>query len=245
MKKEEKISAIVQARMTSTRLPGKVLMSIEGKPMLWHVINRLGYSKKINEIILAIPDTKENDCLEEFAKKEKIRYFRGSEEDVLARYYETAKKFKANVIIRICADDPLIDPQIVDEVIMEHLRSDADYTSNVLKRTYPRSLDVEVMTFQALKKSYQEAKEAPDREHVTLYIRQHPEKFKRTNVENSKDLSSFRWAVDEEKDLEFVREIYKRLYQGGRIFLMEEIVKLLEKKPQLLEINKNIKRKPI
>ncbi|MFH1462592.1 MAG: glycosyltransferase family protein [bacterium] len=245
MRKEEKISAIIQARITSTRLPGKVLMKISGKPMLWHIISRLSCSKKISQIILAIPDTKENNLLEEFAKKEKIRYCRGSEEDVLARYYETAKKFKASVIIRITADCALIDPEVLDKVIEEHLKSGADYTANILKRTYPKGLEVEIMTFQALKKSYQEAKAAPEREHVTLYIRQHPEKFKRVNVENSKDLSSFRWTVDEKEDLEFVREIYKRLYQSSRIFLMEEIVELLEKEPQLLEINKNIKRKPI
>jgi len=240
-----KIAAIIQARMTSTRLPGKVLMEIVGKPMLWHIINRLKFSKKLDDIILAIPDSKENDILEKFAKENNLKYFRGSEEDILSRYYEASKKFNTDVIVRITSDCPLIDPEIVDKVVEKHLRSKADYTANILKRTYPKGLDVEVLSFKALEKSYQETKEQPHREHVTLYIREHPEKFKRINVKNEKDFSQMRWTVDEIEDLEFVREIYKRLYKRRRIFLAKEIVKLLEKEPKLLEINKNIKRKKI
>lgn len=239
------IGAIIQARMGSSRLSGKVLMDIMGEPMLWHVINRLGFSRKINEIILAIPDTKENDILEKFAKKNKIKYFRGNEEDVLSRYFKAAKKFKCDVVVRITSDCPLIDPKIIDKIIEDHLDSTADYTANILKRTYPKGLDVEVLSLKTLEKIFKEAKEKQYREHVTLYIREHPEKFKRVNVKNKEDFSHFRWTVDEEKDLEFIREIYKRLYKKGKIFLMEEIVKLLEKDPELLEINKNVKRKKI
>ena len=112
-----KIAAIIQARMTSTRLPGKVLMDIERKPMLWHVINRLKFSKKLNDIILAIPDTRENDILEKFAKDNKVKYFKGSEEDVLLRYYESAKEFQVDVIVRITSDCPLIDPEVVIELL--------------------------------------------------------------------------------------------------------------------------------
>lgn len=240
-----KIAAIIQARMASTRLPEKVLKDIAGKPMLWHIINRLKFSKKIDEIILAIPNSKESDKLEKFSEDNKVNYFRGSEEDVLSRYYETAKKFKVDVIIRITADCPLIDPEIIDKVIEKHLESGADYTSNLLKRTFPKGLDIEVFSFSALEKSFEETKKRADREHVTLYIREQPRKFKRVNIENDKDISFMRWTVDEKEDLEFVREIYKRLYRGGRIFLTKEIVELLEKEPKLLEINKNIKRKPI
>ncbi len=240
-----RISAIIQARMGSERLPGKVLMNIEGKSMIWHIVNRLRFAKKLNDIILAIPDTKESDKLEEFAKENKIKYFRGSEKDVLARYYEVAKKFKVSVIVRITADCPLIDPRIVDLVIEKHLNSGADYTSNVQNRTYPKGMDVEVFNFVVLKKVHNEAVETSDREHVTFYIRRNFKIFKQTNINNDKNLSLLRWTVDEKEDLEFIREIYKRLYKKGKIFLMEEIVKVLEKEPKLLEINKNIKRKKI
>lgn len=244
--KKEKIAVIIQARTTSTRLPNKVLMELTpGKSMLWHLIERLKLAKKIDEIILAIPDTKENDVLEKFAKENNLKYFRGSEKDVLLRYYETAKAFKVDIIARITSDCPLIDPETVDKVVAEHLRSKADYTANVLKRTFPKGLDVEVLSFEALEKSFKETKERSDREHVTLYIREHPEKFKRVNLENEKNLSHLRWTVDEKEDLEFVREVYKRLYKGGKIFLTKEIVELLKKEPKLIEINKEIKRKKI
>lgn len=240
-----KIGAIIQARTGSARLPGKVLMNIAGRPMLWHLIERLKYSQKIDDIVLAIPDTKKNDELENFAKDNNVNYFRGSEEDVLSRYYEATKKFECDVIVRITSDCPLVDPKIVDKVVKKHLCSGADYTANILKRTYPKGLDVEVLNFKALEKSFEEAKGQRYREHVTLYIREHPEKFKRVSVENKKDFSHFRWTVDEKEDLEFVREIYKRLHKREKIFLMAEIIKVLEKEPKLLEINENIRRKKI
>lgn len=242
---KKKILVIIQARMSATRLPGKVLMEIEGKPMLWHVVERLKYSRKIDGIVLAIPDTKKNNKLENFAIDNNIKYFRGSEENVLFRYYETAKEFKCDVIVRVTSDCPLIDFEVADKAVDMHLSSEADYTANILKRTYPRGLDVEVLNFKALEKSFKEANGKQHCEHVTLYIREHPEKFKRVSVENRKDFSHLRWTVDEKEDMEFIREIYKRLHKKGKIFLMAEIIKVLAKEPKLLEINKNIKRKKI
>ncbi|PIU55548.1 MAG: acylneuraminate cytidylyltransferase [Deltaproteobacteria bacterium CG07_land_8_20_14_0_80_38_7] len=210
-----KIGAIIQARMTSTRLPGKVLMDIEGKPMLWHVVNRLKFSEKLDDIILAIPNTKKNNILEKFAKDNKVKYFRGSEEDVLSRYYKTAKKFKCDLIVRITSDCPLIDPQIVDLVIEKHLKLNADYTSNTLKRTFPRGLGVEVFNFKVLKKAQKEAKEDYQREHVTPYIYKNPEIFKIQNIKAERRLRylEIRLTVDTKKDLRLIREIYKRLYK--------------------------------
>jgi len=239
------VGVIIQARMNSARLPGKVLMDIAGKPMLWHVVERLKNAKKIDEIILAIPDTKNNDELEAFAKNHNIKYFRGSEEDVLSRYYKAAKNFTCNVIVRITSDCPLVDAALVDAFVKKHLASDADYTSNIIQRTYPKGIDVEVLNFEILEKSFKEATIQKHREHVTLYVREHPEKFKRVSVKQEKNFSRLRWTVDEQEDLEFVREIYKRLYKKGSIFFMEDIMKVLEKEPKLLEINKNIKRKKI
>ena len=242
-----KISAIVQARMTSTRLPGKVLMQIEGKPMLWQVINRLRLAKKIDEVILAIPDTKENDILERWTKENQIKYYRGSEEDVLFRYYETAKKFHSKVIIRLTSDCPLIDPKIVDLVIEKHLNSGVDYTSNVIKRTFPRGLDVEVFNFMVLEKAHKEAKENYQREHVTPYIYEHPEIFKLQNIIAKGMLKrpEIRLTVDTKEDLRLIREIYKHLYEPERVFYTKEIIELLDEHPELKKINARIKQKDL
>jgi len=238
-----KIVAIIQARMTSTRLPGKVLMDIEGKPMLWHLIERLKRSKRLNGIILAIPDTKENDTLEKYAQNNNIRYFRGSEEDVLSRYYEAAKKFGVDIIVRITSDCPLIDPQIVDNIIEKHLRTGADYTSNAIKRTFPRGLDAEVFNFIVLETAHKEAKDQSDKEHVTLYIRNNSQIFNLADVMGDIDYSGMRWTVDEASDLDFVREIYKRLYRSDKIFFTNDIITILKKYPKLEDINKSVKQK--
>ena len=242
-----KIGAIIQARMTSTRLPGKVLMDIEGKPMLWHVVNRLKFSEKLDDIILAIPNTKKNNILEKFAKDNKVKYFRGSEEDVLSRYYKTAKKFKCDLIVRITSDCPLIDPQIVDLVIEKHLKLNADYTSNTLKRTFPRGLGVEVFNFKVLKKAQKEAKEDYQREHVTPYIYKNPEIFKIQNIKAERRLRylEIRLTVDTKKDLRLIREIYKRLYKPKKIFYTEEIINLLNNHKELVRINEKVRQKSL
>jgi spore coat polysaccharide biosynthesis protein SpsF len=239
--------AIVQARMTSTRLPGKVLMDISGRSMLWHVINRLKFSKELDDIILATPDTTENDILEGFAKENNFHYFRGSENDVLARYYGTAKKFKIDVIVRTTSDCPLIDPEVIDLVIEKHLNSNVAYTSNTLKRTFPRGLDVEVFNFDILEQIYKKAKKNYQREHVTPYIYEHPEIFKIQNIEIKKKLREpeLRLTVDTKEDLELIREIYKYLYKPGKIFYAEEIINLLNEHPELMETNINVRQKEI
>lgn len=240
-----RISVIIQARMGSSRLPGKTLMTIGGKPMLWHVIERLKGSKKIDDIIVATTTNPEDDAIEALAKEQAWLLYRGSSEDVLDRYYQAAKKFGIDVIVRITSDCPLIDPEIVDLIIEKHLSSGADYTSNVLKRTFPRGLDVEVFNFKTLEKAHKQAKKDLQREHVTLYIYEHPEIFHLDNIENNKNLSYMRWTVDEMKDLELVRKIYSKLYKGGKIFLLQDIVNLFKKSPELLEINKEVKQKEI
>jgi len=237
-----KVVAIIQARVGSTRLPKKVLKKIVGRPMLWHVIDREKESKLVNEIVLATTSRDEDKPLLELARKSGVKSFAGSEEDVLDRYFQAATKFGADVIVRVTADCPLIDPRIVDKVIKHFSGSGFDYVSNTLKPTYPDGLDVEVFSYDALKKAWENAKRSSEREHVTAYIRNHPETFKIGNVEHEKDLSEMRWTVDTDKDLKFVREIYKRLYKKGRIFLMRDILTLLEKQPELAGINKGIAR---
>ena len=241
-----KNAAIIQARMGAARLPGKVLMEIEGKPMLWHIVERLKHSALIDRIIVATTEDKKDDPIEELCLKNRIDLYRGSEDDVLDRYYRAAKEYSVKNIVRITGDCPLVDYQIADYVISKHSESDAgaDCACNVIKRTYPRGLDVIAVSFGALEKTWKEAKEPHHREHVTAYLFEHPEKFKILNVEHAEDLSNLRWTVDEENDLVFVRGVYKRLYSKNKKFLMGDVLKVLEYEPALVDINKDVKQKP-
>lgn len=234
----KKIIAVVQARTGSTRLPGKILVDIENKSLLWHVINRVKMSKYIKDVVIATSDNKKDNAVEEFAKKYNFNFFRGSEEDCLDRYYRTAKKFKADVIVRITADCPLICPEIIDKVISEYLKGSYDYVTNMLFYTYPDGCDVEVFSFRALKKAWQECKDIVDREHVSPYIR-NSGRFKIKNVENEKpvDPSEYKWSVDRIEDLKFVREVYKYLYKENKVFSYKDIMNLLKRHPELKQIN--------
>jgi len=247
MGRNRKVVAIIQARVGSSRLPGKVLKDVCGKPMLWHMLNRLGFSKQISDIVLAIPNSKPNNRLEEFAKEFSIRCFRGSEEDVLARYYDAATEFGANVVVRLTSDCPLIDPRITDLVIAEHLASEVDYTSGGNKGGFPRGLDTEVFNFDALKRAYEEAKQDYEREHVTPYIYLHPEIFKLKSVEATEKLRrpALRLTVDTEEDLKLIRGIFTRLYRDDQIFYAEDVINLLDKHPELVAINAHIRQKKL
>jgi len=238
----KKIVAIIQARMGSTRLPGKVLKEISGKPLVWHVIKRVKKAKLINQIVLATTNKKEDLSLIKIASEIGVESYAGSEEDVLDRYFQAATKYKADVVVRITADCPLIDPEVIDKVIKSFLTDNFDYVSNTINCTYPDGLDVEVFSYESLKKSWTDAKLLSEREHVTPYIINHKEIFKIGNVENDEDLSSLRWTVDEERDLEFVNEVYKNLYNEREIFSMKDILELLKEKQELIEINSKIIR---
>ncbi len=242
------IFAIIQARMGSTRLPSKVLKTVEGKPILWHVVERVGHSKNINGIIVATTYLDEDKKIIEVAKKLGVKSFAGSEDDVLDRYYQSAKKYNADVIVRITSDCPFVDPVIIDKTIEYFKNNDFDYvstghiTGQEHKSKYPDGLDTEVFSFSALKRAWEESKLASDREHVTPYIWRNKDLFKIGTIDNDKDLSYMRWTVDEEKDLRFVREIYKKLYSSEKIFLTEDILTLLSREPNLIKINENIVR---
>ncbi len=234
------IVAIVQARMSSARLPGKVVREIAGKPMLWHLVNRLQRSQLIGKIVIATTNSAKDKPILELARESGIDSYAGSEDDVLDRYYQAARKYDAEVVVRITADCPLIDPRVTDKVIQRYLKGDCDYVTNALNRTYPDGLDVEAFSFAALEKSWKEATWSSEREHVTSYIWKNPGKFRLANVENDVDLSSHRWCVDIDEDLQFVREIYEHLYHDGEIFYMEDILELLKKYPHLEKINQGI-----
>lgn len=243
----KKIVVIIQARMGSTRLPGKVMKKILGKEVILHDIDRVKQIKNLDKIVIATTTKKDDDVIFEIVKNYNpdVGIFRGSEDDVLDRYYKAAKEFNAKVVVRITSDCPLIDPNISDKVIDTFLNNDCDYCSNTLKQTYPRGLDTEVFSFEALERAWKEAKENYQREHVTPYLYENPEKFKLLNVSNDDDLSHLRWTLDTPDDFKFISEIYKRLYNKEKMFYMEDILKVLDKEPELIEINKNIKQKEI
>lgn len=230
--------------MGSTRLPGKSMKEVEGKPLLWHVIQRLKRSKRIEKIVVATTIKKDDNVIAELAKKEGVGYFQGSENDVLDRYYQAAKKYEADVIVRVTADCPLLDPQTTDRVIEKFLEGGFDYVTNTNPPTYPDGLDTEVFSFAALERAWKEAKLTSEREHVTPYIRKNPNIFRLVNVINGEDLSKMRWTVDELADLEFTRRVYFLLGDKGRThdFTMEDVLKILKDNPELHGINAGFER---
>ncbi len=235
------ILAIIQARMGSTRLPGKVLADICGKPMLWQVINRVCRVPSIDRVLVATSKNPADNPIASFCSENNVQCFRGSEEDVLDRYYQSAKEFNADGIVRITADCPLIDPEVVSKVINTYLEGTYDYVSNTLRYTYPDGQDVEVFSFSALEETWREAQLQAEREHVTPYIRTSG-RFRVYNVENELDISGryLRWTVDESADLEFVRAVYSRLGSEGKPFGLADILRLLEEEPYLVRINQGI-----
>ncbi|MBM4177564.1 glycosyltransferase family protein [Candidatus Gribaldobacteria bacterium] len=239
------VTAIVQARTTSSRLPNKVLMNLEEKPMVLRVLQKVKKAKQIKQIILAIPEGRDNDPLEYFAKENKIICYRGSENDVLSRYYEAAKQFEAKTIIRITADCPFIDPKIIDQVIRAHKLSKADYTSNVLERTFPRGLDVEVFSFKALEKAYFEAEGNYRREHVTPYFFENPNLFKLCHVKAKKELNrpELRLTVDTKEDFELTEKVYHHF--KNKTFKTIDVIKYLDSRPELKQLNDHIFQKPL
>ena len=243
------IAAIVQARLGSTRLPGKILKEINNKPMLWHVVNRLSHSKLIDKIIVATTDLAEDDQVQNFCEENNFLFYRGSSEDVLSRYYNAAKSFNAKIIVRITSDCPVIDFSIIDKMLKEFISGTRmeklDYLSNVLTRSFPRGLDTEIFTFTVLEKAYNEAIQVSEREHVTPYIYNHPEIFTLRNFSYEKDYSFHRWTVDTQEDFNLIENIYKSLYEKNKMFLFEDILKLFEEHPALIEINQNIQQKKL
>ncbi|KNZ42658.1 cytidylyltransferase domain-containing protein [Acetobacterium bakii] len=239
------VIAIIQARTGSTRLPGKIFMEFSGKSNLFHVYNRVQKSKKIDNVIIATTDKKVDDAVFEFCVKEKINCYRGSEDDVLDRFYRCCKPLdlsKKDIIVRITADCPLIDPVIIDEVIAFFEENQYDYVSNGIEPTYPDGLDVEVFSFYALKKSWEAAKLLSEREHVTPYIINNEKLFKIGSYKNNTDLSHFRWTLDEIEDYQLIGEIYKNLYSEDKMFTTQDILSFLNDKPQLKMINSKYAR---
>ena len=239
------IGCIIQARMSSTRLPGKVMKRIDNEnTILDCVINQLQSSKEIKNLVIATTEQKEDDVIVEFLQKRKVKYFRGSKQDVLDRYYQCAKKFGFSEIIRITSDNPLIDYEIVDVTVKRFKSNNYDYITtdlplNTFHRTYPSGYSVEVFTFSALENAWENAKLLSEREHVTPYFYKNNEIFKQTSIENSEDLSRFNCTVNTKYDLELIQKIYSNIKK--RPILLSDVIKLFKANPELVKINTHVK----
>jgi spore coat polysaccharide biosynthesis protein SpsF len=231
------VLVIIQARMGSKRLPGKVMKKIKDKPLLYYVINQIRGSKLNPNIVVATTNLKDDDVIADFVKAQNVDIFRGKENDVLDRFYQCAKQFSNEPIVRISADSPFLDYNLVDECVKKFKNSKCDYVSNIIKKEqncwkedpngYPLGTAVEVFSFKTLEKAWMQSKDPYEREHVTGYIIKHPEIFKLDYIINSRDLSKYRIVVDYQKDFELAEKIINQMPNGNR-FEMNQIISFLQ-----------------
>lgn len=230
----EKKLAIVQARLSSTRLQGKVLKKIVSKPLIKHVVDRLKRCNNIDQVVVATSKDSQDDLLVKWCEQNETPFFRGELEDVLCRFYECAREFNATHIVRVTSDNPLTDPAIVDRTIEHYLNNNLDYCSNNLEKSFPHGLDVEVLSFDSLEKSQKESSTKVHREHVTQYIRQNDEKFSISGIKCLKDLSHIRLTMDEDEDFQLIEIVMKLIGEDAEL---SQIEKLFEQYPALMNVN--------
>jgi len=234
------ILAIIQARLGSERFPRKVLQKLQGKTILEHIVDFLQYSKLINKIVVATTNLSEDDELVEHLKNKKIQYFRGNPFNVLERYYKCSKFYNGDIIVRITADNPLLDPLIIDDAINISMKTKCDYVTNLLHRTFPIGYSIEILTFSLLEQLYQKMNDDLDKEHVTYSLRKNPERYNIKEIFTPKSLERPFWrlTVDYNEDFQLIEKIFSKLYIFGDFIKYDSVVKLLDKNPELLEINK-------
>ncbi len=233
-----KTVAIVQARMSSSRLPGKMLMDVAGKPLVERVMDRARAVRAFDDVILATSTDATDDRLAAFCEERGMHVFRGNLNDVLDRFYQAALSVQAECITRLTGDCPLLDPDVTGAAVQMFQKGNFDYVSNAIRRTYPDGLDTEVLSMKALETAHKEAELPSEREHVTRFIHQRPERFRLGHLTQKHDLSRLRWTVDEQRDIEFVHSIYKEMKRD--IFSMDAVLQLLKRRADLMEINRDI-----
>ena len=237
------VNAIIQARCGSTRFPNKVFADINGKPLLWHVIDRLKHAKMIDDIIVATTNNSKDDSILSWCNENNVKCFRGSEDDVLNRYYCASVAFPSEYVVRITADDPFKEPSVIDDVISKLLEDGLDLVTNNYPPSFPEGLDCEAFSFSVLELMEKSAKDVFEREHVTQFVYRHPDRFKIGNIVSEKDLSSLRWTIDNKEDYQMVKAIYANRKSGSKgILLMKEILEILDENPEIKLINADVKR---
>ena len=234
--------AVLQARVSSSRLAGKVLRPILGKPMLALQIERIRRARRIAELVVATSAEASDDPLVPLCEGARVLLFRGSLDDVLDRVYKAAVTYAPDHLVRLTGDCPLADPEVIDEIIRVHLQTGSDYTSNTLKPTYPDGLDVEVARFSSFESAWRNARLRSEREHVMPYLYNNPDRFRLHNVADTVDRSAMRWTVDEPADFEFVRGVYEALYPDNPAFTSDDVHRLLLHKPELAALNAGFRR---
>jgi spore coat polysaccharide biosynthesis protein SpsF len=242
-----KTCAIIEARMTSTRLPGKILLPVMGKPLLELLVERLKCVHSLDEIIVATTVNPTDDVVETLTRKIGVGCFRGSEDDVLCRVLGAAKKYRVDVIVEVTGDCPLIDPEIVEKLIGIYREGNFDYVSNVLKPTYPVGMDTQVFSTEVLQKVADLTRDPIDHEHVSLYIYEHPELFSLYNHESGlpEKYGNLRLTLDTSEDFALIRSVYESLYPKKPRFLLQDILELLLEHDELLAINRHISQKKV
>ena len=237
--RKHKADAIIQARMGASRLPGKVLMEIAGKSVLEHVVDRVKRASGVDKVIIATSTKRADSKIAELADKIGVELYRGSEDDVLDRFYQAARSHRMEHIVRITADCPMIDPNVIDKAVKNYFEKGADLCTNGWERTFPDGQDVEVLSFKALQEAWSSARLKSEREHVTPYIINNPGLFKITHFKNRTDLSAKRWTLDEPEDLEFIKTVFEALYPGKPDFKMADVLRFLESNPGTEDVNRH------
>ncbi len=240
--REGRVIGVLQARMSSSRLPGKVLKPIQGRPMLARQLERLRRCQTLDGLVVATSDQRDDDSVAELCLSAGIDCFRGSLGDVLDRFYRCALEYRAQYVVRLTGDCPLADAAMIDELVRFFLQLDVDYASNCRPPTLPDGLDAEVFTVEALATAWREARDPFEREHVVPFIVRRPERFTTANWEWSSDISRLRWTVDEPEDFAFVTQVYEALYPAKPDFGFEDVLALLKQQPELAEINRQFQR---
>lgn len=235
---------IVQARMTSTRLPGKVLLPLAGEPMLTRLIERLRRVRRADGIVVATSTNATDDPIAALCAQLGVPCHRGSEHDVLSRYADAARVHGADVVVRITSDCPLIDPALIDQTIAAFDEGGSDYVSNMLPPTWPYGMAVEVFSAAALAQAHAEATQAAEREHVTPFLYWHPERYRLRNVASPLDLSHHRWTVDTPEDYALVSRLFDHLMPNRPNFTQSDVLALLDAHPDWIAINQHIQQKP-
>lgn len=236
------VSAMIQARMSSTRLPGKVLRQINGRPMLAYMVERVKAACNVDNVVLVTSIDSSDDAIVELCKKNDILYYRGSLDDLIDRYYQAAKKFGVDIIVRLTGDCPLVDPRIIDDMVNIYKNATYDYIANTIppKWTVPEGMDVEIFSFKNLERAWSEAKKPSEREHVTFYFWHNPQLFSVYRYNLKQDFSQYRLTVDYPEDFEAVKAVFTNLYHVNHLFTMEDIVNFLKNNPNIYKMNKDI-----
>ncbi len=236
---------VVQARMGASRLPGKVLKPIAGRPMIAYQLERLRRVQKADHVVIATTGKPADDAIAAFCHEARVDFVRGSEADVLSRYHDALDRFPADAVVRVTADCPLIDPALVDAAIAVFDTQQYDFVSNMLEPTYPYGMAVEVMSAQALRDAHREAKRPEEREHVTPFIYRHPGRYRLKSLTTTPDLSHHRWTVDTPEDFELVSRILQALYPRKAQFTLQDVLALLEEYPAWCTINAHIEQRKV